>query len=592
MDIQRVPSSPISSNNGNGHEPADVALQPEQIAKESGLTEIEQRSFILEIERMPTEELQARCDSLQKEIDGLQMAMAAGQNEIGASILSGIFSKKLFYWNVAATELANRWQPKPAIPSPSREPNGATLLPLAQVIDAFNRDETGDAELLSRLYADRIVFDHSESKWYLWDGQHWNKDGTDNVPLFIDEVASQYLHAAALKRREHGEEAETLVKRLVTRAHSLHFRNRIKNILALAASQPGLKLSGHEWDANPMVLGVENGVLDLDYQSFEFRPGQPRDYIRTYAPVEWAGIDAPAGLWEQVLSEIFAADAELINFVHRLLGYGISGRPIEHIFPVFYGEGRNGKDTLLGTIGSVLGALVSPVQSEVLLDSGRNPNAATPHLCDLRGRRLVWVSESNEGARLNSAQVKLLTGGGTIKARPLYGSPIAFDPHYLLVLVTNFKPHANPDDYALWKRLLLIPFTQAFVDDPKETWEHSRDPDLSAKLHAEAPGILAWLVRGCLEWQRIGLNPPESVRAATAAYADEENTLGEFIVEMCILQPHAEAKGSLLYASYKAWSERGGISPMSITAFGKRLKKRFKTRSSHGVIYEGIGLIE
>jgi putative DNA primase/helicase len=282
-----------------------------------------------------------------------------------------------------------------------------------------------------------------------------------------------------------------------------------------------------------------------------------------------------------------------VHYVLTIESYGLTGLTTDHILPVLWGEGRNGKDTLLETLAHTLGKYVSPVQAEVLLSSGRNPNAATPHLYALRGKRLVWVSETNEGARLNAGQVKVLTGGGRIAARPLYGKPITFKPQHLLMLVTNHKPHADADDYALWKRLLLIPFTQAFVDDPQEAYEHPRDPHLKETLQAESPGILAWLLRGCLEWQRVGLNAPAAVLAATDEYQTDEDAVARFIAERCLVQAHAEVKGGDLYTAYKEWAKASGLSAMNNTAFGRRLGKRFHKRTRGGgyVIYQGIGLM-
>ena len=274
-----------------------------------------------------------------------------------------------------------------------------------------------------------------------------------------------------------------------------------------------------------------------------------------------------------------------------MLGYGLTRSQIEHVLAVLWGEGRNGKDTLLETLINVLGNLAQPVGAEVLLDGSKNPNAATPHLYAIRPLRLAWVSETNEGARLDTGQVKLLTGGGTITARPLYGKPINFKPGYLLMLVTNHRPHANADDYALWKRLLLIPFTQSFVDDPKADNEHKRDPHLKDKLALEAPGILAWLVQGCLNWQKDGLNPPNIVMRATKEYQEEEDLIGHFIEEQCVEGSQMKVKAGDLYNAYKNWAIDYGFKPMSNTAFGNRIGKRFeKDRRNDGIYYIGVGL--
>lgn len=478
--------------------------------------------------------------------------------------------------------------------------DAANYLPCDDILTAFGRAETGDAEILARLFADQITYDHAENAWYLFRRHFWERDVTSAAGAFVaNDVAAQYLFAAAETKRRvvspsetsESELVEKRIKELYARANGLRFRNKIANVLALASSQPVLALRGDEWDKDAMLLGVANGVIVLRASEFEFRDGAPRDFIRTAAPTQWNDLHTPAPRFEQFLQEIFAGDAELIAFVQRLLGYGITGETSEHVFPVLWGEGRNGKDTLLESLAHVLGEYAAPVTQDVLLENKRDAGAATPHLWELRHRRIVWVSETNEGARLNAGQVKWLTGGGRIKARQLYGKLLEFVPRHLLLLVTNHKPHANADDYALWKRLLLIPFTQAFVDSPRAPHEHQRDAKLAETLRSEASGILAWLVRGCLEWQRVGLNPPACVTKATDDYQTEEDTLSEFIAARCLVNETAETKAAELYAAYRQWATDNGLAPMSGTAFGKRVGKKFEKQKRGGfMVYVGIRL--
>lgn len=465
--------------------------------------------------------------------------------------------------------------------------------PLDDILRAFERSEAGDAELFAQMYADQIAYDHSEKNWYSFDANAWQRDRTGQIThLVTNQLAAQYLHAQAeLKARGNENDAER-IKELYKRANVLRVNGRIHNVLDLAAKNPLLALTGDEWHTDSMLLAVSNGVLNLRASEFEFRDGAPRDYLRDVIPTEWQGIDTPAPRWEQFLNEIFAGDTELVSFVRRLLGYGLTGQASEDKFPIFWGEGRNGKNTLFETLEYVLSsALAIPVQSEVLVDAGRNPNAATPHLIAMRGKRLVWVDETREGAFLNVGQVKMLTGGGTIAARPMYGASTTFRPTHLLMLMTNHKPHANADDYAFWQRALLIPFTQAFVDNPSAPNEHAKDSTLKVTLRAEASGILAWLVRGALEWQQHGLNPPASVLAATAEYRTKEDTLAEFIAEKCVTIPDAMTRAQEFYATYEQWAGESGYKPMSKRTFGERMAKRFERGHDRGGnFFRGVGI--
>jgi putative DNA primase/helicase len=289
------------------------------------------------------------------------------------------------------------------------------------------------------------------------------------------------------------------------RARALRGAKRNANVLTFVQSEMGI--TADVWDSNPWLLAVPNGVLDL--RSGVCRAGTPADYLRTVAPTEWTGLDAPCPRFEQFLQEIFEGRPDrdaLIAFLQRLLGYAITGLTTQHIFPILYGEeGRNGKDTLLATLKAVLGSLVGAVSNDVFIaqDKLRSAGAATPHLCDLQGKRLVWGSETKQGDRLNIAQIKQLTGGGDIPARQLHGHQYSFTPTHKLVLMTNYKPHADARDKAFWARACLIEFSIRYVEHPQAPNERLPDPTLRDTLKHEKSGILAWLVRGCLQWQQL-----------------------------------------------------------------------------------------
>jgi putative DNA primase/helicase len=447
----------------------------------------------------------------------------------------------------------------PAAPMPA-------AISLDRVNECYTRGETGDAELLSALYTDQLAYDHTEKRWHVFTGQHWTRDRRNSIVTYVSSVvAAKYVHAAS----EHTSKGNPeFGEKLVARAAALRSKKRITDVLTLAQSLSSLALTGEEWDRQPDLLAVANGTLDL--RAGIFSDGSPRDYLRVAAPTAWAGHAAPAERWEQFVSEIFNGDAEMVSFIQRLFGYALTGHTTEHILPVFWGsEGRNGKDTLIETLSSVLGNLASVVSKDVVLESfrGNAGGGPTPHLYSLYGLRMAWVSETNKSARLDIGQVKMLTGGGRITARPLHGMPITFTPTHLLCLITNHRPHIPPDEMAMWSRVLLVPFTQRFVDEPTAPNEHQRDPQLKDKLRLEAPGILAWLVRGCLEWRRVGLNPPASVVAAVKDYQRAEDTVGQFIDDCCERVSFAETTTADLYDAFLEW----GGKRMDKGEFGKQL---------------------
>ena len=264
---------------------------------------------------------------------------------------------------------------------------------------------------------------------------------------------------------------------------------------------------------------------------------------------------------------------------------------------VLYGEdGRNGKDTLEQAISNALGQASGAIAKDILLDMGRQKTAgsATPHLCDLHGKRIAWANEPEKGARFNVSQVKDLSGGGEIPVRPLYAKDYyKIKPTHLLVLLTNHKPHADASDSAFWDRLRLITFNMRFVDNPQDTNERSKDAKLWDTLEREAAGILAWLVRGCLEWQRSGLATPAQVLDAGKAYREEEDNIALWMSERCTTaNPKDRTKAKELYTDYAEWCKAGNMKAFNSMNFGLLLAKRFqKAKTNQGIIYIGIRLL-
>ena len=557
-------------------------------------TETDRKYFLSELERLTYPELIARFRFAVDEIQTLtNVSVDAGA--VGNEFIQQAIDRHCWQQEMigALIEERNRAQAvKCSLEPKTKHDKGETIIAPVAIMEAYQRTEIGDAELLQQLFIEKIVYDHSEKQWYIWNNKYWEKDGLDSIVLRVaNQVASQYYFLLAKKKREGLPDDSPLSKGLYQRATALRYKSRIKNVLTLAQSMPGLGILGDEWDHHPMLLGVKNGVLDLT--TGEMNGSKPTDYVRTVSTCEWKGIDEPCPRFEKFLLEIFDSNVELIAFIQRLLGYAITGHTSEHIFVVFWGEGRNGKDTLLETLSGVLGeALATPVQPQVLLADNKNDNSATPHLAAMRSRRLCWVNETNDGAMLNVGQVKYLTGGGTIVARPLYGVPVTFTPQYLLVLMTNHCPKINADDYAIWQRILLVPFAQAFVDKPVQGNEHKRDPKLKETLRMEISGVLAWLVRGCLEWQKNGLQIPDIVRAATDQYRDGEDLVGRFIEEECVLMPDTKIKASEFYGAYVSWAKRNHADESNPTAFGKKVSRRFrKERLPNGYHYFGIKVV-
>lgn len=462
------------------------------------------------------------------------------------------------------------------------------------VSKSLDRQEKGDAELIRTMYQGRLVYDHAEKEWFFWNGKRWNKDTTKMMPHLISEqLFPQYRQLAnelyAQDRSTESNANEGKIETARRRAKEVLNKRRLAAIEELAKSLMPLE---QEWDTTPYKWAVRNGVVDL--KSGRLIPGHPTHYIRTVSPVEWKGLGCPAPRFEQFLTEIFEGDQAVISFVQRVLGYSLIGQQLEHVLIIFQGIGRNGKDTLLETLAQVMGNQAGPVSIDVLIaaDNRRNGGAPKPHLMALKGKRIAWVSETPENAPLGVADVKHITGGGQIPARGLYENDGTFSPTHLMILSTNFLPTIKSSDYALWERIHVVRFPISFVANPVRPHERKRDNQLREQLKAEASGIAAWLVRGCLMYQQEGLNPPDCVKAHTQAYQQDSDSVSRFLNECCDTDMKGKVPAEALQEAYSRWSVENSIPNLNKKEFSQRMVHLGypKARNGKGNIYQGIKL--
>lgn len=497
--------------------------------------------------------------------------------------------------------------PEPATePDTNQIPEADTIILSADILDAVQDNEDGDARLYIKQNKDRFLYDVSAGVWYMWAGNFWTKASLGEPMRAVDGVIELYgqeaqrqawqrLQSEKAGRTDEAKQHKEIEDLLLKRIRALQTVSRKENVLTLARTgRDSLANRGDGWDQKPLKLACQTGVIDLATGKLE--AGNPDDHLKTIAPVDYYGIDTPAPIFERTISEIFNDVSELVYFIQVLFGYGITGFTNWHIYPIFHGpHGRNGKGTLLEMIKIVLGDLAYKARSETLLESRHTPQrgSADADTLAFKGKRIIWASETSEGRRLNASRIKELCGGDTLNARAVYGrDPQEFSPTHLLILLTNERPQATANDAALWERILLIPFDVRFVDDPKGQNERKADHDLLDKLKQEAPGILSWLVRGCLAWQREGLNPPDCVKAATKEYQKEEDLIERFFNDRCVIGPTYEIQAGILYKTYQAWADEMGLKPMTGIKFGKEIQQRFDSYQKRHVFYIGLGLLD
>jgi putative DNA primase/helicase len=419
---------------------------------------------------------------------------------------------------------------------------------------AFNLTDLGNAERLVARHGDDLRYCHPWGKWLAWDGRRWAVDATGEVERrAVETVASIYTEAANADDKDER-------KAIARHAERSEARRAIDAMIALARSRPGVPIMPDDLDADPWALNTASGTVDL--RTGDLQAHDRSDLITKITLVEYE-LDIQAPIFEQFLERILPQEA-VRSFLQRAVGYAATGVAREEMLPILHGPGANGKSTLTGVLLEVLGDYAIQAAPDLLmLKKGAHPT----ELADLFGARFVVCMENEEGRRLAESLVKHITGGDRIKARRMREDFWEFDPTHTVFLGTNHRPEVRGTDHAIWRRLKLIPFN---VTIP----EAEQDKTLPETLRSELRGILAWVVRGCIEYQCYGLGEPDQVRDATRGYRSDMDALAAFFEDRCVIHPRAEVPATQLYKAYQEWCAESGESDESQRRFGGRLQER------------------
>jgi putative DNA primase/helicase len=433
----------------------------------------------------------------------------------------------------------------------------------------------GAAEAFRDRYKDRLRYDHTRECWYVWDQHRWKRD--------VDE---EVMRLALQHSRRWGQEVTAAAPDFGARKkwedYTLKLERRPDRVAMLSDARIMEPFKGSpRWDTNPWLLGVPNGVLNL--KTGELRAGDPTDLITMHTGVQYDA-DALCPRWLQFLDEVFEND-EIVAFMRQFCGYCLTGRTSEQIVVFCYGKGHNGKGRLLHALKNVMGEYSAVLPFSSLIASRKGAEQPSNDLAALYGKRFVTASEINEGQRLNEARIKGLTGEDSITARFLYEEYVTFDPMAKYILAVNHKPVVRDDSDGFWRRVRLIPFNKQFKGA-------ANDQNLDDKLKLEWPGILAWAVQGCLEWQQHGLSKPDVIVKATKEYEQESDPLVDFLAEYCEVHPNATVGAHALYKSYLEWADKSHLSKderLGSNPFGQAMSRKFtRERISSGNVYFGV----
>lgn len=447
-----------------------------------------------------------------------------------------------------------------------------------------NLTEFGNADRLIERHGKNLMYVPEIDAWYAWNGVYWARVPMVHMEYLAKETINSMIDEANTIA-DH-EERMNLLKHCVASQKAM----AVRNMIDLARSSVGVVVSIDELDKHSHLLGAKNGVIDL--RTGELLPPDRSYRITKSVAVEYDPY-AQCPLWLSTLNDIFMSDEEMIAFIQRLIGYTMMGDPVESIIVIPYGQGANGKNTIFENAQRVLGDYARTSHTSTFLTEGNSAGSAgapREDILRLMGSRYVYVNEPSQGSVLREGLVKSMTGGESIPARGLYSRhTVEVKPTWTVVMPTNHKPIITGEDYGIWRRILTIPFERNLEKDPTIKYEKGRKDRI---FREEAKGLLAWFVRGALEYQRIGLQPPKVVSESRESYKQEMDRLSDWISECCEVGPGFVETSSRLWASWEAFARSRGelrYIPSAVVLSRRLQSKGFKPiKDTHGIRGRGF----
>ena len=438
-----------------------------------------------------------------------------------------------------------------------------------QELDMFALSEMGNAERIIHKHGDNLYHIKGVG-WKIWDGKRWVDDNMSKIEIWT----SQTLRELFKGEEQHRKWAKSCERRSTR-------MNSIKD------AEPLKRINRTEFDYDLNLFNCKNGVIDL-------RDGKvlphSRDFMMTQiSPVEYDPF-ATSPVWDAFLESIFKdeegnTDHELIKYIQKAVGYGLTGETSEQVMFFFIGGGRNGKSTFINTIQHILGDYSRQTNTNTFIKKN-NESAANNDIARLFGSRFVSAVESEEGQHLSESLVKQLTGGEKITARFLNQEFFEFSPQFKIYFTSNHKPIVKGADEGIWRRIKIIPFN---VTIPKE----DVDKRLNEKLTNELPGIFNWIIRGALMWRKEGLGKAKAVDISTEEYKSEMDLIEPFLKAECFLHEEAKVEARELYKKYEQYCFDSSDFAVKNRTFYRMIESRgFKKKNGakNKVYIHGIGI--
>jgi putative DNA primase/helicase len=425
-----------------------------------------------------------------------------------------------------------------------------------EILKTYHCTDLGNAERFADHHREGVRYCHPQKKWLSWTGKRWQPDAEGLVNQLAKQT-TRFIYSEAARAKD-GETRKALGKW----AAASESAYRQKAMVELAKSEQGVPVLTEELDRDKWLLNVNNGTLNL--KTGRLQRHRKDDLITKLIPINYDP-DALCPKWIDFLSQVMKGKQSLVNYLWRVAGYTLTGDAGEQCLFLLWGVGQNGKSTFLNVQQTILNDYA--LQTDFNTFIVKKGDGIRNDIARMIKSRLVVAIETSDGKRMDETVVKQLTGGDRVTARHLYQEYFEYRPEFKIFLATNYKPEIHGQDWAIWRRIRLIPFT---VTIPEE----KRINNYESVLLEEKEGIFNWMVSGCREWLKKGLDEPAEVEAATKAYRSEMDILEDFIAVRCFIVDGERTTHKELYTAYEGWCDENGETPIKTRTFAKKLQGR------------------
>lgn len=436
----------------------------------------------------------------------------------------------------------------------------------------YELNDTGNAHRFIDKFGSDLHYNVDNKMWMIWNGSNWQFDVFNNVKnlaeVLIEEMKLEALNCMDADRQ----------KEILRNVNKLYNSSGKESMLKESQHLPMVPVNNDAFDKDDYLFNTNNYVIDL--RTGKQIPHNKNLLVNKISSVALSNKKPVQFL--KFFDDIFQSNQEVMHYVHKALGYSLTGDCREQCMFMLIGDGNDGKSLLLQIIQEVIGDYSITSNPDLLLDK-KTQSANLSEVARLKGTRFCVVNELKLGDKLNESGVKDITSGNNkIVARFLYANEFEFLPKMKIWLATNYLPLIRGTDKGIWRRIVKIPMTRSLKDDEV-------DQNLIYKLRTEKDEIFTWLVEGCLLWQKEGLKLPACLQKEKEEYRTEMDLVQRWINECCEVGDGYITKATELFENFKNYCKINNEYEMSQTLFGRNFGKKYHKRMYAGAtVYEGI----